>query len=68
MMKKPLNQLEGMQDWLKNEIKKDQKELELDKLKFLNEIKNFKKDDIIPNKTNEVKLTLWQKLKKMLLG
>ncbi len=67
-MKKPLNQLEGMQDWLKNEIKKDQKELELDKLKFLNEIKNFKKDDIIPNKTNEVKLTLWQKLKKMLLG
>jgi len=68
MMKKPLNQLEGMQDWLKNEIKKDQKEIELDKLKFLNEIKNFKKDDIIPNKTNEVKLTLWQKLKKMLLG
>lgn len=67
-MKKPLNQLEGMQDWLKNEIKKDQKEIELDKLKFLNEIKNFKKDDIIPNKTNEVKLTLWQKLKKMLLG
>jgi hypothetical protein len=57
-----------MQDWLKNEIKKDQKEIELDKLKFLNEIKNFKKDDIIPNKTNEVKLTLWQKLKKMLLG
>jgi hypothetical protein len=68
MMKKPLNQLEGMQDWLKNEIKKDQKELELDKLKFLNEIKNFKKDDIIPNKKDEVKLTLWQKLKKMLLG
>ncbi len=67
-MKKPLNQLEGMQDWLKNEIKKDQKELELDKLKFLNEIKNFKKDDIIPNKKDEVKLTLWQKLKKMLLG
>jgi hypothetical protein len=57
-----------MQDWLKNEIKKDQKELELDKLKFLNEIKNFKKDDIIPNKKDEVKLTLWQKLKKMLLG
>ena len=68
MMKKPLNQLEGMQDWLKNEIKKDQKELELDKLKFLNEIKNFKKDDIIPNKKDEVKLTLWEKLKKMLLG
>jgi hypothetical protein len=68
MMKKPLNQLEGMQDWLKNEIKKDKKELELEKLKVLNELKKFKKEEIIPNKTNEVKLTLWQKLKKMLLG
>ncbi len=67
-MKKPLNQLEGMQDWLKNEIKKDKKELELEKLKVLNELKKFKKEEIIPNKTNEVKLTLWQKLKKMLLG
>ena len=68
MMKKPLNQLEGMQDWLKNEIKKDKKELELEKLKVLNELKKFKKEEIIPNKTNEVKLTLWKKLKKMLLG
>ena len=67
-MKKPLSQLEGMQDWLKNEIKKDKKELELEKLKVLNELKKFKKEEIIPNKTNEVKLTLWQKLKKMLLG
>jgi hypothetical protein len=57
-----------MQDWLKNEIKKDKKELELEKLKVLNELKKFKKEEIIPNKTNEVKLTLWQKLKKMLLG
>lgn len=68
MMKKPLNQLEGMQDWLKNEIKKDKKELELEKLKVLNELKKFKKEEIIPKKTKEVKLTLWQKLKKMLLG
>ena len=68
MTKKPLSQLEGMQDWLKNEIKKDKKELELEKLKVLNELKKFKKEEIIPNKTNEVKLTLWQKLKKMLLG
>ena len=68
MTKKPLSQLEGMQDWLKNEIKKDKKELELEKLKDLNELKKFKKEEIIPNKTNEVKLTLWQKLKKMLLG
>ena len=68
MTKKPLSQLEGMQDWLKNEINKDKKELELEKFKFLNEIKQFKKEEIIPKKTKEVKLTLWQKLKKMLLG
>ncbi len=68
MTKKPLSQLEGMQDWLKNEINKDKKELELEKIKFLNEIKNFKKEDIVQKNTNKVKLTIWQKLKKMLMG
>jgi hypothetical protein len=57
-----------MQDWLKNEINKDKKELELEKIKFLNEIKNFKKEDIVQKNTNKVKLTIWQKLKKMLMG
>jgi hypothetical protein len=68
MTKKPLNQLEGMQDWLKNEINKDKKELEIEKMRFLNEIKNFKKEDIVQKNTNKVKLTIWQKLKKMLMG
>lgn len=68
MTKKPLSQLEGMQDWLKNEINKDKKELELEKIKFLNEIKNLKKEDIVQKNTNKVKLTIWQKLKKMLMG
>jgi hypothetical protein len=68
MTKKPLSQLEGMQDWLKNEINKDKKELELEKIRFLNEIKNFKKEDIVQKNTNKVKLTIWQKLKKMLMG
>ena len=68
MTKKPLSQLEGMQDWLKNEINKDKKELELEKIRFLNEIKNFKKEDIVQKNTKKVKLTIWQKLKKMLMG
>jgi hypothetical protein len=57
-----------MQDWLKNEINKDKKELELEKIRFLNEIKNFKKEDIVQKNTKKVKLTIWQKLKKMLMG
>jgi hypothetical protein len=57
-----------MQDWLKNEINKDKKELEIEKMRFLNEIKNFKKEDIVQKNTNKVKLTIWQKLKKMLMG
>jgi len=68
MTKKPLSQLEGMQDWLKNEINKDKKELELEKIRFLNEIKNLKKEDIVQKNTKKVKLTIWQKLKKMLMG
>ena len=68
MKKKQLNQLEGMQDWLKNEIEKDKKELELDKLKFLKEIKKLNKEDIVPKKEIKVKLSLWERLKKMMLG
>jgi hypothetical protein len=68
MKKKQLSQLEGMQDWLKNEIEKDKKELELDKLKFLKEIKKLNKEDIVPKKEIKVKLSLWERLKKMMLG
>ena len=65
--KKPLSRLEGMQSWLNNEIEKDKKHLDQEKLKFLNEIKNLKKEDIIPKKI-EIKLTLWQRIKKVLTG
>jgi hypothetical protein len=55
-------------DWLKNEIEKDNKELENEKLKFLNEIKKIDKKDIIPVKKESKKLTLWMKIKKVLMG
>jgi cell shape-determining protein MreC len=57
-----------MMDWLKNEIEKDNKELENEKLKFLNEIKKIDKTDIIPVKKESKKLTLWMKIKKVLMG
>jgi hypothetical protein len=68
MTKKAVSRTEGMQDWLRNEIKKDEKELENEKLKFLKEIKKFKKEDIVPLKKETPKLTLWMRIKKVLMG
>lgn len=68
MMKKPLSRIEGMRDWLKNEIEKDRLELNNEKNKFLNEIKKFSKEDLIPKKQQKTKITLWEKIKKVLMG
>ncbi len=62
-MKNKLNQI----DWLNKQIEKDKNELETDKLKFINEIKNTKKENIITTPKKE-KLTIWQRLKKVLMG
>jgi hypothetical protein len=48
---------------LKNEIEKDVLELEKEKLKFINQIKNFKKEEIVEKPK---KLSLWQKIKLVL--
>ena len=68
MTKKPLSQLEGNLEWLKNEVKKDQIQLESEKLKFLGEIKKHKKEDIVHVVNVSKKLSLWQKIKKVLMG
>jgi hypothetical protein len=68
MTKKPLNQLEGNLEWLKNEVKKDQIQLESEKLKFLDEIKKHKKEDIVPVVKVSKKLSLWGRIKKVLMG
>lgn len=49
--------------WLQNEIKKDQEELEKEKLDFVNELKKMKKQDIIPKPQKE---STWRKIKKIL--
>ena len=52
-------------NWLNKEQKKDKVELEINKKKFIQEIKKLKKEDIIkvPKKPS-----LWQKIKIMILG
>lgn len=67
MMKKPSSRLEGMQQWLNNEMEKDQLNLNNEKEKFIKQIKMIKKEEITQQK-EEIKLTLWQKIKKVLMG
>jgi hypothetical protein len=59
------NKLEQI-NWLKTQIHKDNKELDNEKSKFIEQIKKLKKEDLIPVK--EKKLTLWQRIKKVLMG
>ena len=61
-MKKSLQQLE----WLQSEIIKDKIVLDQEKSKLINNIKKLKKEDILPKPPE--KLTLWQKIKKVLMG
>jgi hypothetical protein len=52
-------------DWLKNEIEKDRVDLNKEKQRFIESLKNFKKDEIAKPKE---KMTLWKKIKKVLTG
>jgi hypothetical protein len=64
MEKKISTKEEQAIDWLKNEIEKDKVELESQKRQLIESIKGVGKEEII--KPVE-KLTLWQKIKKVLL-
>ena len=55
-MKKSSEKLE----WLQNQIEKDKKELDRDKLSFISEIKKQKKEDLLPQKPK--KLSLWKRI------
>ena len=61
-MMKSQSQLE----WLKKEMLKDEVELKKEKSDLINEIKKFKKEEIIPKKPKP--LTLWQRIKKVLIN
>jgi hypothetical protein len=53
-------------EWLKSKVESDKKELEKEKNEFINQIKKYKKEEILPEKPK--KLTLWQRIKKVLMG
>ena len=65
MEKKLSTREEQAIDWLKNEIQKDKTDLDKEKQKFIESLKNFRKEDITKPKE---KLTLWKKIKKVLTG
>lgn len=64
MEKKISTKKEQVIDWLKSEIEKDKVELENKKKQLIDSIRDITKEDII--KPIE-QLTLWQKIKKVLL-
>lgn len=53
-------------EWLKKEIQKDNQELQKEKAGLISEIKKLKKEDILPQKPKP--LTLWQRIKKVLMN
>lgn len=63
-MTKKKSKLEADIDWLKNEMEKDLKDLDIEKENLIKQIKQYKKEEILPKKPK--KLTLWQKIKKIL--
>ena len=65
-MKKMPTQLESQVDWLKSEIEKDKIELDREKLKFIKEIKKIDRSEIIPKPIKVKKLTLWQRILKVI--
>lgn len=57
--------------WLESEIRKDQNELSYETTQFINNIKQIKKEDIFKKvevQPKPIKLTLWQRIKKVLMG
>jgi protein tyrosine/serine phosphatase len=52
-------------EWLKNEVLMDQQQLDREKTQFIQQIKNFKREELLPKKE---KLTLWKRLKKVIMG
>jgi hypothetical protein len=59
-----MNREEKMLSWLQKEINKDKAELNNEKLKFAQELKKLKKDDLFVKE----KETIWKRIRKMIWG
>lgn len=65
MEKKISTKGEQALDWLRSEIEKDKVQLEKEKLQLISSIKTLNKEELVkPRK----KLTLWEKIKKVLIS
>ncbi len=62
MTKKKLKMI----NWLDKEVQKDKIELDREKQELINRIKKLKKEDVLPIKPK--KLTIWQRIIKVLVG
>jgi hypothetical protein len=65
MKKKLQTREEHLQIWLQNESEKDKNALENEKNNLIQEIRKLKKEDLLPK---EEKLSIWQRIKKTLVG
>jgi len=54
-------------NWLENEKRKDSLEIKTSKERLIKELKSFNKEEFF-EKPKEIKLTLWQRIKIVLLG
>ena len=63
-MKKKSTQLK----WLETQMVKDRIELDKEKQELINQIKKMKREDVLPQKKEPKKLTIWEKIKKVLMG
>ena len=54
-----------LMNWFNSEKLKDQRELDKEKEKIIKQIKGIKKDELFPK---PIKLSLWKKIKIILLG
>ncbi len=61
-----MNKKETMLNWLQKEVTKDNTEIEKEKNDFINQIKKVKKESILGKDIK--KMTLWQKIKIVLMG
>lgn len=65
-MNKKTDRYQTILNWLDKEKRKDKVQLEKSKMDFIEQIKKVNKSDIFEPK--KPKLTLWQKIKMIILG
>lgn len=56
-----MSKMSKLQNWLNNEIEKDKKDLDKEKLSLIKELKSTKKEELFKKK----KLSFWDRIKKV---